>query len=118
MAREKFHERIGTIVDTLDNGKRISSPIERGGIRDTGFSLIVVLRGGSKERAERSLVHRTRDWQGFRVHGHDHVAGETFVTVNCPATYLDSLFALSFVLRIEQRERSASSASQSHLKPL
>jgi len=118
MAREKFHERIGEIVYTFDDGTEIRSPIERMGIRDTGFTLVAILRGGSKDRPERLLEFHTREWRGFRAwtDAPKRHAGATYVTIHCPMAHFDALLALSYVLKIEQHEKGASSASQCHFK--
>ena len=111
MAREKFTERIATITDTDDTGRRTYSPVERGSVRDTGFRLVVQMAGGAKARPERTLAKKTEAWRGFRIHGHKRVAGQTWATIACPEQLLAALCEFSFVVRVVQRERGAAGAS-------
>jgi hypothetical protein len=116
MPREKYIERIGVIVDVADDGTVTRSPIERGNVRDTGFTLRVVLTGGAKERPERLLRKHTDGWKGFRMFGHSRENGRTWVTVHCAAFLIDRVCEFSFVEKIVQWERAAHGASQGHLR--
>lgn len=116
MAREKFTERIGVIIDKRKDGSRVISPIERGSVRDSGFALIAILAGGADIRPERSLRAHTRTWNGFRIFGHNRHDGRTFVTVHCPHALLMRLRELTFVIGLLENERGAAGASQCHLR--
>lgn len=110
MAREKFIETIATITDTHDDGTRVYSRVERGGIRDTGYKLVAHLRGGSKERPERLLALWARG-KPIRIFGHNRHDGATAVTLHCPLSFVRELADCRFVERIDQIEKPAHSAS-------
>lgn len=101
--------KIGSIVDTFDDGTVLVSPIERAERVDSPRTLVAKLRGGSAERPERTLKRIVADWPRVIVHGHSRHAGATYVTLQCPLRLIDALLAISFVERIDERQLSIDS---------